>query len=97
MTYIQQWLSSIFLCIFVVICAESRAQTTSSFQPVKEESVSVYTDKSSYLAGEIVWFKAFLKTGSDTVTTNFNSSRILYVELLNNEGNPVAQAKIDLT
>ncbi|HMR82434.1 MAG TPA: MG2 domain-containing protein, partial [Niabella sp.] len=80
-----------------MIGTESRAQITSSFQLVKEESVSVHTDKPSYLAGEIVWFKAFLKTETDTFTTNFNSSRILYVELLNNTGNVVAQAKTDLT
>lgn len=95
-TYIKHGLSSIVLYILVAVCMESRAQTTSSFQPVKEESVSVHTDKPSYLAGEIIWFKAFLKAGTDAVTTNFNSS-ILYVELLNNEGTPVAQAKTHLT
>ncbi|WP_460685683.1 hypothetical protein [Niabella aquatica] len=89
------WLSSIFLCILIIVCTDSSAQTTSSFEPVKEESILVYTDKSSYLAGEILWFGALLKT--DTVTTNFNSSRILYVELLNDAGKPVSQAKIGLT
>lgn len=82
------------LCILIAVCTKSRAQT-SSFLPVKEENVSIYTDKTSYLAGEIVWFKAFLK--ADAATTNLNNSRILYVELLNNAGNPVAQTKIDLT
>ncbi len=53
------------------------------------EKTVLFADKTFYLAGEIIWFTAHL-SGSPASTR----SKVAYVELLNNQGKAVLQAKI---
>lgn len=58
-----------------------------------EEKVFVHTDKSFYLTGETMWFKAYIVNAS----TNRPSaiSKVVYVELLDGKAKPVLQAMIE--
>ncbi|HTL07219.1 MAG TPA: hypothetical protein VL307_03140 [Chitinophagaceae bacterium] len=59
-----------------------------------QEKIFVHTDKSFYLAGEVIWFKLY------TVDASFHRpidlSKVAYVELLSAEQKPVLQASIGL-
>jgi len=59
-----------------------------------QEKLFVHTDKSFYIAGEIIWFKIYYVDG------NFNKpidlSKVAYLELLTTDQKPVLQAKIAL-
>jgi hypothetical protein len=59
-----------------------------------QEKVFVHTDKSTYLPGEIIWFKIYCVDGNDHKPLNL--SKVVYVEILDNSQNPVAQAKISV-
>ncbi|MES2371249.1 MAG: hypothetical protein V4557_01635 [Bacteroidota bacterium] len=59
-----------------------------------QEKIFVHTDKSFYLAGEIIWFKVYATDAHENKPLDF--SKISYVELLNKEHKPVLQAKIAL-
>jgi hypothetical protein len=56
------------------------------------EKVFVHTDKTFYLAGERIWFKAYITNTSSHIPVNL--SKVVYVELLNAENKPVLQTKI---
>ena len=55
------------------------------------ERISLETDRELYLSGEPVWYNASYAIASDSV---FIISKVLYVELFNNEGQQVASQKI---
>jgi len=61
-------------------------------QSALQEKVFVHTDKTTYLPGEIVWFKVFCVDGNDHKPLNL--SKVVYVEILDNNQSPVTQAKI---
>jgi hypothetical protein len=61
-------------------------------QSALQEKVFVHTDKTAYLPGEIVWFKVFCVDGNDHKPLNL--SKVVYVEILDNNQSPVTQAKI---
>src|SRR5436190_2440370 len=65
---------------------------TSSYSFDPGERIYVHTDKNFYLAGEIVWFKAYC------IDNNRASgfSKIAYVEIMDRGNKPVLQAKIAL-
>ena len=57
-----------------------------------EEKVFIHTDRSYYLCGQILWFKAYVE---DAINNHpLSVSKVVYVELLNKEHDPVMQAKI---
>lgn len=58
------------------------------------EKVYVHTDKSFYLAGEILWFKIYYVDG--TSNKPFDLSKVAYVEILDRENKPVMQGKVAL-
>jgi hypothetical protein len=62
---------------------------------VPQEKLFVHTDKTFYLAGETVWFKVY------AVDASFHkplpTSSIAYIEILNKEGKPVVQSKIEMS
>ena len=72
------------------ISASLRAYQNEAFS----EKMYLQTDKSFYLAGEIIWFKSY------TVKANaqqlLSLSKVAYVELLNMDNKPVLQGKISL-
>lgn len=61
---------------------------------VMSEKLFAHTDKSFYLAGEIIWFKLYYVNGSDNKATSL--SKVAYVELLDKEHRPVMQGKVAL-
>jgi hypothetical protein len=63
-------------------------------QSALQEKVFVHTDKSVYLPGEIIWFKIYCVDGNDHKPLNL--SKVVYVEVLDNNQSPVAQAKISI-
>ncbi|OQP49431.1 hypothetical protein [Niastella populi] len=58
------------------------------------EKLYVHTDKSFYLAGELLWFKIYSVDGARHLPADL--SKIAYVEILDKENKPVMQAKIHL-
>lgn len=64
-------------------------------QHAVQEKLFVHTDKSFYLTGETIWFKIYnVDAGSHKASA---ISKVAYVEILNNEGRAVLQAKIGLS
>ena len=59
-----------------------------------QEKIYVHTNKSSFLTGEILWFKIYNIEGSTNKMLDL--SKVAYVELLDNNHVPVMQAKIAL-
>lgn len=59
-----------------------------------QEKLFMHTDKSSYLAGETMWFKLYNVEGA--TNTPLDMSKIAYVEVLDKENNPVLQTKVAL-
>src|SRR5215212_9091113 len=59
-----------------------------------QEKIYAHTDKNTYLAGELVWFKLY------NVDADFHElldvSKVAYVEILNKDHAPMIQAKIAL-
>ena len=59
-----------------------------------QEKVFVHTDKTTYMAGEILWFKLY--TVDALLHRPVNLSKVGYVDILDKANNPVAQVKVDL-
>lgn len=57
-----------------------------------QEKVYVHTDKSTYLPGEIIWFKIYSVDAS--FHQLFNLSKVVYVDVIDNSHNAIMQAKI---
>jgi len=60
-----------------------------------QEKLFVHTDKTSYLAGETIWFKIYALDAN--WHKPFTEGNISYIEILNKEGKPVIQGKVLLT
>ena len=95
-----------FLVIIIsfAFCISAAAQTnsfeniisslTSYHQNHLREKVYVHTDRDYYLAGDILWFKSYVENATDNKPLSL--SKIVYVEVLNRQREPVLQAKISL-
>jgi hypothetical protein len=59
-----------------------------------QEKVYIHTDRSSYLAGEIVWFKVYCLNAATNQLCDL--SKVAYAEVLDKDQQPVLQAKISL-
>ncbi|MEO7045122.1 MAG: hypothetical protein ABI091_07410, partial [Ferruginibacter sp.] len=59
-----------------------------------EEKVYLHTDRSYYLCGDILWFKAYVEDAKNNEPLSV--SKVAYVELLNASHDPVLQAKINI-
>ncbi|EKB48781.1 TonB-dependent receptor plug domain-containing protein [Cecembia lonarensis] len=59
---------------------------------IPEEKVFLHLDKNLYAAGDNIWFSAFLTAGSPDVPSPL--SKVLYVDLLDNNGNLLQQKTI---
>jgi len=59
------------------------------------EKVFLHTDKNTYLAGEDIWFSAYLVNGITHKSSN--KSLVLHVEFLSPKGNTIAQKKLMIT
>lgn len=59
-----------------------------------QEKIFVHTDRSFYLCGDVLWFKAYL---TDAVNNQpLSLSKVSYIELLDKNHQPVFQAKIGM-
>jgi hypothetical protein len=63
-------------------------------QNALQEKIFVHTDKTTYLPGEIIWFKIYCVDGNDHKPLNL--SKVVYVEVLDNNQNAIIQAKVPL-
>ena len=57
-----------------------------------QEKIYVHTDRSFYLCGEVLWFKAYVTNAANNRPLSL--SKVVYIEVLNKEHQPVLQAKI---
>lgn len=76
--------------------AQAISEVQNSFNLYKQtallEKVFVHTDKTVYMPGEILWFKVYCVDGNDHKPLNL--SKVVYVDLLDNNQNPIAQVKV---
>lgn len=76
--------------------AQDLQQVASAFnkytQTALQEKIYVHTDKSAYLAGEIIWFKIYCIDA--TYNKPLTLSKVVYVDVLDNANTSVMQAKI---
>jgi hypothetical protein len=63
-------------------------------QSALQEKIFVHTDKTVYLAGEILWFKVYCVDGNDHKPLDF--SKVVYVDILDNNHTPLIQTKVSL-
>jgi hypothetical protein len=57
-----------------------------------QEKLYVHTDKNAYTAGELMWFKIYNIDGA--THQKIDLSKVVYIEVLDKNQNPIAQAKI---
>ncbi|MDN3581476.1 hypothetical protein [Mucilaginibacter flavus] len=93
-------LSALAILFGQTVCqAQAIEQVKKSFnqyqQQTVREKVFVHTDKSTYLPGEIIWFKIYAVDAS--FHRLFNLSKVVYVDVLDNAHNALLQAKIAMT
>ncbi|GAA3992975.1 hypothetical protein [Mucilaginibacter dorajii] len=90
-------LSALTVLLGQTLCrAQALEQVKKSFnlyqQQTVQEKVFVHTDKSTYLPGEIIWFKVYVVDAS--FHRLFNLSKVVYVDVVDNAHNALLQAKI---
>lgn len=61
-------------------------------QSALQEKLFVHTDKTTYLPGEIIWFKIYCVDGNDHKPLNL--SKVVYVDILGDNQNAVVQTKV---
>jgi hypothetical protein len=76
---------------FLDVLSEKFSKYCSSFP---WEEIYVHTDRQEYIAGEDVWFEAYLVDRQSLKPSA--DSKIVYIEILNAENRPVAQKRIML-
>ena len=59
-----------------------------------QEKIFVHTDRTAYLTGEHIWLKLYYVDGTDH--RPLNMSTVAYVELIDKNGEPVIQLKVEL-
>ena len=64
-------------------------------QNTLQEKLYLHTDKSFYLAGEVIWFKAY--DISEAQNKLIDASKVAYAEVLDKDNAPILQGKIELT
>jgi len=96
----------LFILGVFATCTLSSAQPTISADSIRnsfieqiqllpQEKIYLHTDKSSYISGENLWFKAYLTYASAHFPSEL--SRFVYVELINKQGLVERRAKIRMT
>jgi hypothetical protein len=78
--------------------AQSINQIKDSFDryqlKIVQEKIFVHTDKSTYLSGEILWFKIY--TVDASLHKPLSLSKVVYVDILDGNQNAILQAKISM-
>ncbi len=76
------------------LSAVSYTALTASKPSFLQEKIYVHTDRTFYIAGEIMWFKIYCVEASTHQLVDL--SKVAYIELLDSTHKPIAQAKIPL-
>jgi len=76
------------------ITAEELAPPATHSNVFLHEKVFVHTDRSFYVAGEVMWFKAYVVNAATGKPLPFG--KVLYAEVVNSSQQPVLQTKIAL-
>lgn len=71
------------------------AQTESYTNDFPEEKVYLHLDRNVYASGDFIWFSVFLTAGSPDVPSPL--SKVVYVDLLDNEGKLLDQQTVKIT
>jgi hypothetical protein len=91
-------LATTFCLFFLAGNAQTIQEVQNSFnlykQSALQEKIFVHTDKTVYLPGEILWFKVYCLDGNDHKPLNL--SKIVYVDVLDNNQNPITQSKVEM-
>ena len=92
------FLTSAFSFLFLNSKAQVIQEVQNSFNLYKQnallEKIFVHTDKTVYLPGEIIWFKIYCVDGNDHKPLNL--SKVVYVDVLDNNQNPIMQTKVSM-
>jgi len=91
-------LTAMLSLLFLSSKAQVIQEVQNSFNLYKQsallEKIFVHTDKTTYLPGEILWFKVYCVDGNDNKPLNL--SKVVYIDILDNNQNPVVQAKVQM-
>lgn len=98
-------LNTFFLFLIVLGCTaqsdsnltrlRSFVQNINSFNALlPQEKVYLHFDNTSYFLGESIWFKAYVVTPTENLATTM--SKVLYVELLNQQGYVLQTRKLKI-
>ncbi|RSK30257.1 MG2 domain-containing protein [Hymenobacter metallilatus] len=93
---------ALLLCLAAAIPAQAQSDSlrtltqrfTTYQQQALQEKVYLHLDRPLYLSGEVLWFKAYVTDG--TSGKPLAMSKIVYVEVLDRNRQPVLQAKVPL-
>src|ERR1700756_4380148 len=92
-----------FICLLALAgitrcCGQALTGLQSEFERYNKlsprEKVFVHTDKNTYTAGELMWFKIYYVDG--TYQHPADMSKVAYIEVLDKDQDAVIQAKIEL-
>jgi len=81
----------IFIFLLSLSTLAAIAQSGPPVSPIQEK-IFVHTDKDTYLAGEIIWFKTYVLDAASKRLLSL--SKVAYVEIISSEQRPVFQGKI---
>jgi hypothetical protein len=102
-------MNSFKIFFIAIVCALSTAKVhaqafpedsiTNKFDAYRkqafQEKVYVRTDRNIYLTGELMWFKVYCVDGYSNKPQDL--SKVVYVEILDNNNEPVLQRKVEMT
>jgi hypothetical protein len=92
--------ATLLIAVFTLFYFSGQAQVITEVQKsfdlytntTLHEKVFVHTDKTTYLPGEILWFKIYCVDASTLKPLDL--SKVVYVDILDNSQNPLVQAKV---
>lgn len=97
------WKTLPLFALFMLIISSARAQDIQTLlakinayhdsRPI--EKIHLHLDKTTYTAGETIWFKAYEVVGVENLLSNL--SKIIYVDLIDPKDRTVSALKIPLT
>jgi len=80
-----------YLLILVLILLGSVLRANANFTGIPGERLYVVTDRMMYIAGEKIWFSAFLSM--QDASQDYKPSSIMYCELITPDGNSILKGK----
>ncbi|WP_207423809.1 hypothetical protein [Desertivirga brevis] len=96
LTFLLIWiLIQSFVCAQTVDSTSIKHKFDTYLKNNFQEKIYVHTDKNSYMAGEIIWFKIYNMEAYTNRPISY--SKVAYIEVLDRENTAVLQSKIELT